>query len=86
MDSCSWPWNLAEVEELRIARLEILKQSIIFIVEVLLGLQGILHTSALLLLNLVPKVKAKKGGIDDILVAFLQGLETHAAWHGVQGA
>ena len=66
------------------ARLEIVEQGIVFIVEVLLGLEGIPHTSTLLLFNLVAKMNAKEGGIDCVLVALLQRLEAQVPCHGVQ--
>ena len=39
--------------------MEMVEQGIVFIVEVLLGLEGIPHTSTLLLFNLVAKMNAK---------------------------
>ena len=71
----SWPWHLAKVKKLRSARLEIVEQGIVFIVEVLLGPEDIPRTSTLLLFNLVAKMNAKEGGIDCVLVALLQRLD-----------
>ena len=71
-------------KKMRIARLGIVEQGIVFIVEVLLGLKGIPHTSALLLFNLVAKMNAKEGSIDCVLVALLQRLDAQVPCHSVQ--
>ena len=57
------------------ARLEIVEQGIVFIVEVLLGPEDIPRTSTLLLFNLVAKMNAKEGGIDCVRVALPQRLD-----------